>query len=176
MKGYVLNFLATSEHKFWVMVYLGQVCWALAKRGIFHDMSKYSPNEEPGFRRLLPQLRESDYGSDQYKSLLRQLGPVLAHHYKANRHHPEFHDNGFFDMNELDRLEALCDWRAATRRFQNGDLKDSIEQNRERYGYDVRQTHSFWEVAKEAGLVPSDSEPLAGWSRKKAVNGGAHGG
>jgi hypothetical protein len=143
------------------------MCWALARRGITHDLSKYSSEEEPGFRKLLPQLKDSDYGSEKYKELLKLLTPVLAHHYECNRHHAEHHSNGFFDMNEIDKIEALCDWRAATRRFSNGNLKDSIEKNRERYGYDIRQTISLWEVAKEARLVPPTSEILEGWSRKK---------
>lgn len=167
MKPFMVNFLATTEHKLWVMWYVSKMCWALAKRGILHDLSKYSSHEEPGFRKLLPRLKDSDYGSDSYKELLRQLTPVLAHHYEVNRHHAEHHDNGFFDMNELDKIEALCDWRAATRRFSNGNLKDSIEKNRERYGYDIRQTMSLWDVAKEACLVPPTSEILEGWSRKK---------
>lgn len=38
------------------------------------------------------------------------------------------------DMNLIDVLEMLCDWRAAGERNKNGNIKKSIEVNAERYG------------------------------------------
>jgi len=59
----------------------------------------------------------------------------LDHHYAFNRHHPECHLNGMKDMNLLDIVEMLCDWKAATMRHADGDLRKSIEINQGRFGY-----------------------------------------
>lgn len=37
-------------------------------------------------------------------------------------------------MNLVDILEMLADWRAATERNQNGNIRKSIEINAEKYG------------------------------------------
>lgn len=36
-------------------------------------------------------------------------------------------------MNIIDVVEMLCDWKAATVRHQNGNLKKSIEHNKDRF-------------------------------------------
>jgi hypothetical protein len=59
----------------------------------------------------------------------------LDHHYAANTHHPEHYPDGIQGMNLLDVLEMLCDWKAATMRHNNGDIRKSIEINQQRFGY-----------------------------------------
>ena len=36
---------------------------------------------------------------------------------------------------DLDILEMLCDWKAATLRHKDGDIRKSIEINQKRFGY-----------------------------------------
>ena len=45
------------------------------------------------------------------------MGPALQHHYEDNCHHPEHYRNGIHDMNMVDLIEMLCDWRAAIKRY-----------------------------------------------------------
>jgi hypothetical protein len=39
------------------------------------------------------------------------------------------------DMSLLDVLEMLVDWKAATMRHANGDIRKSIEINQQRFGF-----------------------------------------
>lgn len=38
-------------------------------------------------------------------------------------------------MSKIDLLEMLCDWKAATLRHNDGDIRKSVEINQERFGY-----------------------------------------
>ena len=39
------------------------------------------------------------------------------------------------EMNLVSILEMLCDWKAATLRYADGDIHKSIELNQKRFGY-----------------------------------------
>ena len=67
------------------------------------------------------------------KQFLKDLKPALDHHYSRNRHHPEFFKHGVSDMNIIDLIEMLCDWKASTFRNCDGNLRKSIEINKERF-------------------------------------------
>jgi len=105
------------------------------KRSEEHDQSKLVDPEKSIFDEFTPKLRNSTYGSDEYKSFLTSMKPALDHHYKNNSHHPEFFENGIQDMTLLDILEMLMDWKAATIRHADGDILRSIEINQSRFGY-----------------------------------------
>jgi hypothetical protein len=38
-------------------------------------------------------------------------------------------------MSLVQLTEMLCDWKAATLRHKDGDIRRSIEQNQQRFGY-----------------------------------------
>ena len=101
-------------------------------RGIIHDNSKFSKVEAPLFATLRPKLASTTYGTPEYKDLLRQLGPAIEHHYK-NRHHPEAHKGGVNGMSFLDLIEMWHDWRAATKKYETGNLENSINVNKKRF-------------------------------------------
>ena len=107
----------------------------LTRRAHRHDRSKLAEPELSIFNEFSPKLRDSTYGSDEYKQFLEQMGEGLKHHYAANDHHPEHFRDGIKEMNLVQLLEMLCDWIAATRRHADGDILRSIEQNAERFGY-----------------------------------------
>jgi len=107
----------------------------LKKRAIEHDESKLKDPERKGFLEYTPKLKGSTYGSDEYKGFLKDLQSTLKHHYKENRHHPEHFENGIKGMNLVDLIEALSDWRSATERHEDGDIRKSIIINKERFGY-----------------------------------------
>lgn len=44
-------------------------------------------------------------------------------------------DKGLHGMSLLDLIEMLCDWKAATLRHDNGDIRKSININQKRFGY-----------------------------------------
>jgi hypothetical protein len=51
-----------------------------------------------------------------------------------NPHHPEHYSDGIDGMNLLDLVEMVCDWKAATLRHDDGDIKKSVEINQKRFG------------------------------------------
>jgi hypothetical protein len=90
---------------------------------------------------------------DEYKSYLTGMGEALKHHYAHNSHHPEHYEDGIAGMSLLDLVEMLCDWKAATERHADGDLRRSIEQNQERFGYSDELRSILENTARELGLV-----------------------
>jgi len=60
---------------------------------------------------------------------------ALDHHYENNRHHPDHFKNGIQDMNLVDLIEMICDWKAATLRHNNGNIFKSIEISQERFKF-----------------------------------------
>lgn len=125
----------TLEHINNVRKLLGRMCAKIAIRGELHDRSKLDPPEKPIFDEVTGELKGLTYGSDEYSAQLKRMKPALDHHYANNRHHPEHHKNGCKDMNLLDIIEMLCDWKAATLRHADGDIRKSLEINQKRFGY-----------------------------------------
>ena len=125
----------TWAHIHAVQGYLHGIAADLHERAWEHDQSKLHPPEVEVFNEFTPKLRDSTYGSDEYKAFLAAMGEGLRHHYDSNSHHPENHAGGIRGMDLLEITEMLCDWKAATERHADGDLRRSIEQNAERFGY-----------------------------------------
>lgn len=143
----------------------------MIRRAELHDQSKLASPEKEIFDEFTPKLKGSTYGSDEYKGFLSKMKVGLDHHYASNSHHPEHsawkecdlcfaqfpQDHGFHcdkcgnfgfstranmkGMTLLDVVEMLCDWKAATLRHADGDIRKSIEINQKRFGYsdDLKQ-------------------------------------
>jgi hypothetical protein len=125
----------TKAHIKRVSQLLGNISKDLNYRGVIHDYTKLQEPEKPLYDKYTPKLKDCTYMSDEYKSYLKGLNVALVHHYANNRHHPEHFDNGIKDMNLIDILEMLIDWKASSERHDNGDILKSIEINKERFGY-----------------------------------------
>lgn len=126
----------TQEHIGQVRALMLDVIVDLLRRSHLHDASKLHSPEKEAFDEFGPKLREAKYGSEEYHRNREGLGPALEHHYKSNRHHPEFWgDAGISGMSLLDVIEMLCDWMAAVQRSPDGDIMASIALNQERFGY-----------------------------------------
>lgn len=125
----------THEHIAQVRERLLAVAYALIERAHSHDRSKLEEPELSVFNEYTPKLRDSTYGSDEYKAFLEGMGEGLSHHYAVNDHHPEHFSGGVSAMNLVQVIEMLADWKAATLRHADGSLYRSIIQNRERFGY-----------------------------------------
>jgi hypothetical protein len=124
----------TYKHIKRVGHYLHTFSKELIDRAEHHDDSKLEEPELSGFAENTEKLAKVEYGSEAYRNMLAELKPTIEHHYSKNRHHTEFWPNGINDMNLIDLLEMLADWRAAGERNKNGNIRKSIEVNAEKYG------------------------------------------
>lgn len=113
---------------------LNVVIGEILRRAELHDQSKLVPPEVQLFTEYTPKLATCTYGSAEYEAFRKAMGPALAHHYANNRHHPEHFKNGVDDMNLIDIIEMLCDWKAASERHNDGNIRKSIEKNADRFG------------------------------------------
>jgi hypothetical protein len=125
----------TKKHIWQVRKNIGTVVWALIQRAVLHDKTKLHTPEKDFFDEFTPKLAGSTYGSGEYKRYLIGLKAALDHHYALSRHHPEHFENGIRGMNLIDIVEMFCDWYAATKRHNDGDMMKSIEINKGRFGY-----------------------------------------
>lgn len=126
----------TQKHIETVRKYIRFMIDKIEMRGVKHDASKLESPEVEAFAELTPKLAATTYGSPEYESFLEKLKPALEHHYAANRHHPQHFVNGVNDMTLIDIIEMFCDWKASTRRQNDGNLLKSIETNAERFEFD----------------------------------------
>jgi hypothetical protein len=123
----------TQEHIENVGKFIDKSITELDSRKELHDKTKLEEPEFSTFVEYTPKLKNSTYGSEEYLTFLKEMKPALDHHYSNNRHHPEYHENGINDMNLIDLIEMLCDWKAATLRHDNGDIIKSLDINKERF-------------------------------------------
>jgi len=135
----------TTDHQEAVKHFMAVAIENLANRRMNHDASKLKSPEKEMYDKYTPLLRDSTYGSDEYKSMLQEMGPALQHHYENNSHHPEHFENGIDGMSLLDLLEMFCDWQAASLRHADGDILKSIEINRKRFGMSD-QLHNIFQA------------------------------
>jgi len=112
---------------------MGNVVQKLIGRATKHDRTKVELPEAEGFAVHTETLRGLTYGSEEYKQAIAALGPTLDHHYAKNPHHPEHWPEGVDDMDLIDMIEMVCDWKAATERHANGNIVKSIEHNANRF-------------------------------------------
>lgn len=117
---------------------------ALLERQRDHDQSKLVSPELEVFDEYTPKLAAVTYGSPEYQSFLDAMKPALVHHYANNSHHPEFHKEGIRGMTLLDLVEMICDWKAASQRHSDGNLRKSIDINQQRFGYSDELKQIFY--------------------------------
>lgn len=137
----------TREHVKQVQKNIFLVIKELLDRAAKHDDSKFLPPERELFIEYTPKLAGLTYGSPEYKQALESLKPALIHHYAKNDHHSEHYKNGINDMHLIALLELYCDWYAATKRHHDGNIRKSIEINRERYGISDQLVRIFENTA-----------------------------
>ena len=147
----------TLKHIRSVAAYLIRASVALLERAAVHDETKLEDPEKAYFDKFTPALRDISYGNSEYFKILRGLKPALEHHYAACRHHPEHHKDGIDDMNLIDLVEMVCDWKAASGRHKDGDVFKSLKKNVERFGisaqleailYNTLKVMEIWEQKK----------------------------
>ena len=120
----------------------------LTTRGIEHDKLKLESPEVELFTEYTPKLSAATYGSEEYNEFLKEMNVALQHHYANYRHHPEHFEKGINDMNRVDIVEMICDWKASSMRQHDGNLLKSIEANAKRFGYSGQLKQIFINTAK----------------------------
>jgi hypothetical protein len=123
----------TMRHIEKVRNLISSVIVELMERAQKHDQSKLSSPEIEKFTEYTHQLSDLTYGTKEYDENKKLLADALDHHYANNRHHPEHWKNGIDDMNLVDLIEMLCDWKAASMRHNDGNIRKSIEHNGGRF-------------------------------------------
>ncbi len=101
------------EHKRKVKYWASALLHDMEERIECHDDSKLQEPEKSIFNIYTPKLKEVEFGSEEYKEHLKEMGIGLKHHYENNSHHPESFHNGVNDMTLGCIFEMLCDWMAA---------------------------------------------------------------
>ncbi len=148
--------IGTIKHIGEVREGLGIFMEELAKRAIAHDQSKLVPPESDFFEGdgIPPFSKYSENGelSDGYKAFLEKAAPVLRHHYDHNSHHPEHYEHGISGMCLVDLVEMFMDWRAASMRTPGGNLVQSINTNKDRFGVSDQLHSIFINTAIKYGL------------------------
>lgn len=137
----------TMKHIENVRKYIRLFTNRLTQRGVAHDRLKLESPEVEIFTEYTPKLAGATYGSEEYKGFLKEMDVALQHHYAHYRHHPEHFEHGIDDMNLLDIVEMLCDWKAASLRHHDGNLLKSIEINAKRFGYGDQLKHILTNTA-----------------------------
>jgi hypothetical protein len=145
--------LATLQHSRRVDELLLQMVRDVQDRMTRHDLSKMEEPELSVFDEYTPKLRDSTYGSEEYKGFLAEMKVALDHHYASNRHHPEHFEDGVDGMTLVDLMEMLADWKAATERHADGSLSDSLRIQKERFDLSPQLVSVLANTALELGWL-----------------------
>lgn len=144
----------TLRHSLRVGELMVQAINELSRRSVSHDLSKTQSPEVEVFDEYTPKLKNSTYGSDEYKEFLTGMGGGLRHHYAHNRHHPEhFGERGISGMTLVDLMEMLADWMAASERHTDGDLGRSLSIQRDRFAISGQLTEILRNTADAFGWL-----------------------
>lgn len=146
----------TLDHIDRVQHCLAEVSLNLRERAHTHDQSKLTDPEKPLLDRLGTQTNLPPYGSQAERARFDALAEFRKYHYAGNDHHPEHTERGMSGMNLLSLIEMLCDWRAAGARHVGGDIWQSLEFNRKRFG-----------ISDELFAILKNTVKELGWSTKE---------
>jgi|SRR6478609_2155899 len=105
----------------------------LERRALVHDQSKLESPEKEGFDRVGDSAHLKAFGTPEYQEGLDMLGEALTHHYEVNTHHPQHYPNGINGMNLFDMIEMFFDWKAASERYKDSTIQQSVLVNTERF-------------------------------------------
>ncbi len=143
--------LDTRRHIEAVRKIIWDICYRFQERAGAHDRSKLESPEKEWLDEVVPKLKATQYGSLEYTKALEDNSEILAYHYTKNSHHPEHHEAGIAGMSLLDLIEMLADWQAATSRHLDGDIHQSLEVNRKRFGIEPQLYAILVATVKEMG-------------------------
>ena len=143
------HIVETLKHKDKVGFLIHSIIEELLFRAKMHDNTKLESPECDIFAEVTPRLKTLTYGSEEYKECLKEIEPAIKHHYSFNSHHPEHYKDGIAGMNLIDLVEMFCDWWAASKRHEDGDIRKSIEINTKRFNMPEELTKIFHNTVDE---------------------------
>lgn len=130
----IKEFASIYHHKFVVLQFMNNIIQDLMLRAEQHDQSKFSEEEFPGLVAAIDDVRRYPYGTPGYEEMRVKHAKIFQAHYAKNRHHPEHFANGIEDMDLIDLIEMLCDWKSASMRQESqGTIEKSIQIGAEKY-------------------------------------------
>lgn len=127
------EFSSIYHHKFIVLQFLNAIVQELIQRGQNHDQSKFEEDEFPYLVAVLEDMTKYPFGTPEHDAMRLKHQRVFAVHHSKNRHHPEHFANGIEDMDLMDIIEMLVDWKAASLREKDGSIEKSIKLGAEKY-------------------------------------------
>lgn len=130
-------------------VFAGQ----LRQRGLSHDRTKLQEPEFGAFVSTREKFKKANYGSPEYQECVDTVKPAVDHHYKNNRHHTGFHENGVYDMTLVDIVELVCDWKAAARRSPDKKLEDTLDYAFQKYGICGQLANIITNTLRDLGWI-----------------------
>lgn len=139
----------THKHINRVRHYMWKAIDRLIKQAEEHDASKLESPEIQGFAASEVNLAKCRFPSPEYDASIENLKATLAHHYAHNRHHPEHWPNGVNDMTLLDLVEMICDWKAATERQLDGNIRKSVDYNAKKHKFSPQLQQIFENTVRE---------------------------
>lgn len=145
----IIGKMETLKHIQSVRSYLYLMIEELDNRARNHDQSKLESPEAEIFGEYTPELAKTKYGTPEYDELLKKVKPATDNHYAKNRHHPQHWPNGVNDMTLVDLVEMLCDWKAATARNKDGNIRTSIDINQKRFEMSPQLAQIFHNTVRE---------------------------
>ncbi len=143
----------TRKHIQRVSELLGTIAAELIDRGAKHDRTKLVDPELAALAHMQQVTDEQGfvpYDSPEYVERMAILKPMLAHHYAANRHHPEHHTDGVNSMTLFDIVEMFADWKAAAERSDHEKMH--ISHAAKRYEIDPQLEQIFKNTADYMGF------------------------
>lgn len=143
----ILRHRADVQHR------IKEICHELEVAAILHDKSKLDNPEFDAFTITRPKFRNANYGSKEYQECVEQIQPAIDHHYAHNRHHTECHPSGFADMDLIDILEMLADWRAANARSRDLLFRESVDIAFEKYNIPENMRVHILRTLKRLGWI-----------------------
>lgn len=121
-----------KEHREKVQKNIEIIIKELKKRAENHDLSKLEEPEISGWKEMDKEPRYP-YGSKEYNEKQERYKWLFEEHWRKNRHHPEYFQNFFCEMNLIDILEMICDW-ASYDYMTTDEAIDLIEKQVNRFG------------------------------------------
>jgi len=138
----------TYKHKQLINKYINLITNKLSERAINHDNSKLEYPEVDILKEHNHKLSNTTYNNEEDKKCRQEMKIALDHHYAKNRHHPEHFPNGIKDMDLIDLIEMICDWKSSSLRHNDGNILISIDKNQERFGYSQELAQIFKNTVK----------------------------
>jgi hypothetical protein len=143
----------TMLHVSEVQENLEQISSELRKRAFAHDRTKFQALEFDSFVSTREDFKKANYGTPEYQKCCDIVQPALDNHYSNNRHHTGYHKNGIYDMNLIDILEMLADWKAASRRSPTQTFKESLPKCYKKYNINETLQKIIETTLKDLGWI-----------------------